>query len=46
MMYAPLRRAGGASFFRSLPTTLAMNAPYCSLMMMSNESAAARQKSA
>ena len=38
MMYAPLRRAGGASFFRSLPTTLAMNAPYCSLMMMSNES--------
>lgn len=29
---------GGGSFFRSLPTTLAMNVPYCSLMMMSNES--------
>ena len=29
---------GGSSFFRSLPTTLAMNVPYCSLMMMSNES--------
>jgi len=30
--------AGGASLFRSLPTTLAMNVPYASLMMMSNES--------
>jgi len=30
--------SGGGSFYRSLPTTLAMNAPYCSLMMMSNES--------
>tara|TARA_B110001452_G_scaffold172124_1_gene144173 strand:+ start:3916 stop:4518 length:603 start_codon:yes stop_codon:yes gene_type:complete len=30
--------SGGGSFFRSLPTTLAMNVPYCSLMMMSNES--------
>jgi len=30
--------SGGASLFRSLPTTLAMNVPYASLMMMSNES--------
>ena len=30
--------SGGGSFWRSLPTTLAMNVPYCSLMMMSNES--------
>ena len=30
--------SGGSSFFRSLPTTVAMNVPYCSLMMMSNES--------
>jgi len=29
---------GGVSLFRSLPTTLAMNVPYASLMMMSNES--------
>ena len=29
---------GGGSFFRSLPTTLAMNIPYGSLMIMSNES--------
>ena len=29
---------GGGSFFRSLPTTVATNVPYCSLMMMSNES--------
>eukprot|EP00966_Prymnesium_polylepis_P207308 4801918-Prymnesium_polylepis.1 len=29
---------GGGSLVRSLPTTLAMNVPYCSLMMMSNES--------
>ena len=29
---------GGGSFFRSLPTTLAMNVPYASLMMMGNES--------
>lgn len=30
--------AGGGSLFRSLPTTLATNVPYASLMMMSNES--------
>ena len=30
--------SGGGSFFRSLPTTLAMNVPYVSLMMASNES--------
>ena len=29
---------GGASLFRALPATLAMNIPYSSLMMMSNES--------
>ena len=37
---------GGGSFFRSFPTTLAMNAPYCSLMMMSNESPPASSRSA
>ena len=37
---------GGGSFYRSLPTTLAMNAPYCSLMMMSNESPPASAKDA
>ena len=30
--------SGGGSFFRSLPTTLAMNLPYGSCMMMANES--------
>jgi len=30
--------AGGGSLFRSLPTTLAMNVPQASLMVMSNES--------
>lgn len=29
---------GGGSLFRALPTTLATNVPYASLMMMSNES--------
>lgn len=29
---------GGSSFFRSLPPTLAMNIPYCSVMMCTNES--------
>ena len=29
---------GGGSLFRALPATLAMNIPYSSLMMMSNES--------
>jgi hypothetical protein len=29
---------GGTSLFRSMPTTLAMNVPYNSLMMMCNES--------
>jgi len=29
---------GGKSLYRSLPTTLAMNVPYASLMVMSNES--------
>ena len=38
--------SGGGSFYRSLPTTLAMNAPYCSLMMMSNESPPARSEEA
>ena len=38
--------SGGGSFYRSLPTTLAMNAPYCSLMMMSNESPPASSKDA
>jgi solute carrier family 25 iron transporter 28/37 len=30
---------GGGSLYRSLPTTLAMNVPYASLMMMANEGA-------
>jgi hypothetical protein len=30
-----LYNGGASSFFRSLPTTLAMNVPYASLMMMS-----------
>jgi len=32
-----MARNGGQSFYRSLPTTLAMSIPYSSLMMASNE---------
>jgi len=36
--FRAMAATGSNSFFRSLPTTLSMNVPYCSLMMMSNES--------